>query len=291
MREADWVSAHLFSAGDLDALLIDAVRPLTTDLVAEGAADGYFYLRHWDGGPHIRLRLLVPDEGHHGPIRERVALHCGRYLRDHPSTRRLTPQAYADMAEQLARRERARSHLPSPLPNDSVQFIAYRREYERFGAEEAMRAVERHFMESSRLAMALLGARASADQRRVAALAMILIAWLTGERGTSGPGDWTGLAPADLDARYLRQRDKLLLLADLARKLVAGQPTGVPPGSLDAWLRSIRALRDALTGPAADRVADTCAHLMSNRLGLTLDDEGGLRYLAARAVTELGVAR
>jgi len=287
MREADWVSAHLFYTDDLDVVLVDAVRPLVTDLLAEETVHGYFFLRHWDGGPHIRLRLLVPDEADQSRVRAAVSVRCGRYLRRHPSVTRLSPEAYAPMAARLASLEQTPSHRPTPLPNNTVQFIPYRREYDRFGTDAEMQAVERHFIESSHIAMALIGSRARADQRRTAAYAMILLAWLTGDRGGLAPATWTGLQSDDLEARYLRQRDRLLTLADLAHRLAAGRATGVAEGSLAAWLRSIRALRAQLPGSTAGQVIDICAHLMSNRLGLTLPDEGCLRYFAARAMTEL----
>jgi hypothetical protein len=287
MREADWVSAHLFYTDDLDVLLVDAVRPLVTDLLADETAHGYFFLRHWDGGPHVRLRLLVPDEADQSRVRGAVLDHCGQYLRRHPSVTPLSPERYATMAARLAGLEQTPSHRPAPLPNNAVQFIAYRREYDRFGTDAEMQAVERHFIESSHIAMALIGSQARADQLRTAAYAMIVLAWLTGDRIGLAPATWTGLQTADLEAQYLRQRDRLLTLADLAHRLAAGRAPEVAEGSLAAWLRSIRALRAQLPESTASRVIDICAHLLSNRLGLTLPDEGCLRHFAARAMTEL----
>jgi Lantibiotic biosynthesis dehydratase C-term len=50
-------------------------------------------------------------------------------------------------------------------------------------------------------------------------------------------------------------------------------------------------LRDALTpyqdAVRAPAVVDTCVHLFCNRLGVSLPDEGYLRYLAARTTVDL----
>lgn len=54
-------------------------------------------------------------------------------------------------------------------------------------------------------------------------------------------------------------------------------------------------LRDALarteTTARTATVADLCAHLACNRLGVNVVEEAGLRYLAGRAVQELARER
>ena len=54
-----WISAHIFHAGDLDALITRVAGPLVSDLNPEG----FFFLRYWEGGPHLRLRMRVSDPG------------------------------------------------------------------------------------------------------------------------------------------------------------------------------------------------------------------------------------
>ena len=58
MADRDWISAHVFYSDGLDRLLTEAVRPLVGELIAARLVRAYFYLRYWDGGPHLRLRVL-----------------------------------------------------------------------------------------------------------------------------------------------------------------------------------------------------------------------------------------
>lgn len=45
-----WVSAHLFSQGNLDRVLTGLVDPLLDELREQRLANRGFFLRYWDGG-------------------------------------------------------------------------------------------------------------------------------------------------------------------------------------------------------------------------------------------------
>ena len=57
MRRGRWVSFHLFTAEPLDRFLNDAVAPFVAAVLAERLASAFFFIRYWEGGPHIRLRF------------------------------------------------------------------------------------------------------------------------------------------------------------------------------------------------------------------------------------------
>lgn len=55
---SQWLYAKLYGGtASLDALLRDAIAPLVRDVIGEGIADGWFYLRYADPDDHIRLRF------------------------------------------------------------------------------------------------------------------------------------------------------------------------------------------------------------------------------------------
>ena len=60
---SDWISLHIHRRGGMDHLLMGGVSPLIEHLRREGVLARWFFLRYWDGGPHLRLRLL-PNSGH-----------------------------------------------------------------------------------------------------------------------------------------------------------------------------------------------------------------------------------
>jgi hypothetical protein len=285
VADGGWVSGHLFSHGDLDALLARAVRPLVAELARAGNAGGFFFLRHWDGGPHIRLRLLARTATDRPVLRRMVRERCGGYLREHPSPAAITQQQYGELASSLARQEGAASYLSRLQPDGSVRFIGYRREHARYGDLAAMRAIEEHFERASEIALSLVSL-AAPEQRRTAAFCMVLLAWT----GAEIPAGWS--PPSDMTTQdYARQRDRLAALAAHCRALAAGPAD--TPGALPAWCRSLGVLRSHLNrlGPGhlaapVPTVIDTCAHLMCNRLGLSLDEESRLRYLAGHTLAD-----
>lgn len=287
MTEPGWVSAHLFHQGDLDALLVGAVHPVVAGLTAD-----WFFLRHWEGGLHVRLRVRPSAGLPAGELRDRIVAGCGPWLAAHPSEHRITPAQYADSAAKFAALEGAERWETAQRDPDGIAFVPYQRSP--YGA-----AVERHQAESSRLALDLLRSGPATAQRDTAALALLLLAWFTAEpdparlaprvAGDASPPDPTGGSPAlwraAVDRRYRDQRERLLGLAGRMRA-VAADPGR--PGLFADWTGSVRAV--AASAAAADDplpVLDRCAHLVCNRLGVSLVEEGYLRVLAARTVHAL----
>jgi thiopeptide-type bacteriocin biosynthesis protein len=310
MADRDWISAHVFYSDGLDRPLTETVRPLVSELIEDRLVRAYFYLRYWDGGPHLRLRLLPARARTHDQVREIVATHCETYLRRYPSTTPVDATEYAASARRLARRERLPSYAETPYPNNSVQFIAYRPEHDRYGTGDCLNAVEEHFADSSQIALALVSAGATPAARETAGFCAAMLAMLLRPHGAR-----VGAAPAahylhDLAERYASQRDRLLNLGEAMRRLASGTDAAasgtdaaasgtdaaasgrVPAsGALAAWRDSIATLYDALAPHRelvnVDAVVDTCVHLFCNRLGVSLTEEDYIRYLAARTAADL----
>ncbi|HEV2377314.1 MAG TPA: thiopeptide-type bacteriocin biosynthesis protein [Streptosporangiaceae bacterium] len=282
-----WVSAHLFCHTSLDGLLTDAVRPTVLELTESGAVAGFFFLRYWDGGPHVRLRLLARDPAGQWLARRCVRERCGSYLRAHLAAEPLDVAGYAEGAGQMAQLEGVESYHRVPLPDGSLRFIPYQRDYGRYGGDTVMTAVERHFMDASRIALSLVAATDRA-RRVTAAFCMTVLAAMA-DRESAGNG-WSGApgpVPEQWHGHYESQRARLAALVDRCRA-AAGQADS-KPGSLAAWHRAVTSLRAHLDGigPAANPgVLGHCTHLMCNRLGVPLSEEALLHYLAARALTD-----
>jgi hypothetical protein len=285
MADREWVSAHVFCSDGLDPLLTDAVRPLVGELVAANLVRGCFFLRYWEGGPHLRLRLL-PAADNHARVRELVAERCAEHLRRRPSTTPVDARRYAESAARLARYEGLGAYTQTLYPNDSVQFIAYRPEHHRYGHGADLRAVESHFTDSSQIALAVVSAGAAPAARETVAFCAALLARL---RFPAAPTDAfsgsfhgpDGLTPAEMDDRYARQRDRL---RTLGTRLRAPQESS---GAIGAWQASIARLAETLTGRPVESIVDTCVHLFCNRLGVSLAEESYIRYLAARTAADL----
>jgi hypothetical protein len=280
-HESAWASAHVFYQEDLDRLLVHVVAPLIDELRTAGLAEEFFYLRYWDGGPHLRLRILPGTGTDRSTVEWLVAERFRAYLAENPSPDRLSPARYARQARTLARLEGMTSYTEHCLSNNSVLFVPYRREHHRYGHGPAIQAVERHFVESSRIALRAVVMGASTTQRTAAAVAVVLLAWF--------------VAPAPLvgSADRLQESPQVLRLAEQMRGLAARAGTLAPGGMLVDWARSLVVLRDSLLARAGTgdstvaAVLDTCAHLICNRLGLSIAAEGAVRALGSNAMHAL----
>ncbi|MGW3348737.1 lantibiotic dehydratase C-terminal domain-containing protein [Nonomuraea rubra] len=173
--EGRWISAHLFHFGDLDPLITAVVDPVTRELTADGTARTAFYLRYWEGGQHVRLRLEVPDPARQPHVRALIRERAAAHFADHPSPP-VDPAAYRTFAATMARGERRTNYDDRLHPPGSVAFIGYRPEHEAYGDAACVAAAERHFAVSSRLALDVLRAGTEPDRRTAIGLAALTIA-------------------------------------------------------------------------------------------------------------------
>ncbi|MFF0311161.1 lantibiotic dehydratase C-terminal domain-containing protein [Streptosporangium sp. NPDC004379] len=315
-----WVSAHLFHSGDLDALVTGVVDPVVRELTADGTLRGHFFLRYWEGGQHVRLRLGVPDPSRaprvRGLVRERAAAHFAA----HPSPP-VDPEAYRAFAAAVARGERRERYDDRLRPADSVEFIAYPPEHAAYGDAACVAAAERHFTVSSALALDVLAAGTPMERRAAIGLAALTIALAACEPDLPAAAHAFARAAREAGRRpeipggqddWLRRREALL--AQTRRLWDLPEPGGL----LGTWTSSVRALREDLAAlHAAGRCEPSdpgsphaflalaaqpghrtvplilmrCAHLFCNRLGLRAGTEHHVSFLLARVLTDLaGVA-
>ncbi|MFI0980590.1 thiopeptide-type bacteriocin biosynthesis protein [Streptomyces sp. NPDC021093] len=318
-KGADWVCAHVFYDADQDRLLTECLGPLADALRADGLVQRFFFLRYWEGGPHVRLRLLPAHRSDRAAVERRAEAEIRAFLRRVPAPDVVDRSRFAQVAEGLAGLEGRAGHDQEVHPNNSVAFPPYAREHADYGYGRAVAAVERHFFESSRLALTVVDARTSVEQRALLAFDLVVgvFALCDEIRGQwvrhGGPPLPFGSGPEaeDVEPRYRAQRPQLEARARRIWALAAG-PTGDGPHAY--WLKSVRELRDELhrledadsfasewaasplaeplglaatAHPATSLVLLRCAHLVNNRLGLTLWQENQLRFLVGRVLAEL----
>lgn len=136
-----WLSGHFFCATDPTPLLLNGLFSWVDTLREQGVIEQFFFIRYFEGGPHLRLRLLgQPDR----LVAEAVPF--------------LEKEAAAYFAQRPS--ERSPTAPPDWFPNDSVVWIAYEPETERYGGPVAIQWAERQFQASSE---ASRGAIASAE--------------------------------------------------------------------------------------------------------------------------------
>ncbi|MFB4262438.1 lantibiotic dehydratase C-terminal domain-containing protein [Nonomuraea sp. GTA35] len=149
--------------------------PVTRELAADGTARGAFFLRYWEGGQHVRLRLEVPDPARQPRVRDLIRERAAAHFAEHPSPQ-VDAATYRAFAAAMARGERRTGYDEQLHPAGSVAFIGYRPEHEAYGDAACVAAAERHFAVSSRLALDVLRAGTDMGRRTAIGLAALTIA-------------------------------------------------------------------------------------------------------------------
>ncbi len=138
------LSVHLFYAGRWDELLVEAVKPFVRELLSDELISDYFFIRYWEKGPHIRLRMFGGEEALINTVRPRLVEYFESYMSRFPSDR--------NEPEWLQRA----SQEDQWLPNNSIQFIDYEPEYERYGGSEMVKIAEKLFGHSSNSVLSIM---------------------------------------------------------------------------------------------------------------------------------------
>ncbi|MFJ5306834.1 lantibiotic dehydratase C-terminal domain-containing protein [Streptomyces sp. NPDC088350] len=322
MSERSWVSAHLFHHGDQDAAVVGVVRPAAERLRRAGLADGFFFLRYWEGGPHLRLRVLTSPE-HVQAVRSVIEETAAEFYRTSPSRSSMTAQDYAESAPGLAELEQMTDYDTELHPDNSVAFIDYVPETEVFGTGRALEAVEKQLMTASALAVELIARGRTPGQRAMDAFAMLAanrtlftgilpeLAYQTRFLVESGGGTGRLLESAEFEKHF--DANKAHLRAGLEAVWASTRGVALPEASVASrWLTTTRDLNDTLVElellgeldayPTFEAPADVlehinhlvpqliverCAHLMCNRLGISLAQESHLRLLLTRTAFDL----
>lgn len=139
-----WLAAFLYYAEPWEDFLIQGVKPLIDQVMKEKLADQYFFIRYWEKGPHIRLRFKGDATVLDDKVKPLTIDHFNRYFKNKPSERQ-DPEWLKDVPEEQ-----------QWYPNNSVQFIEYDPETDRYGGEHALLVSERQFQASSNATLAII---------------------------------------------------------------------------------------------------------------------------------------
>lgn len=131
------LAAYLFYTGNWEEFLNQAVKPFVEWVLENKLADNYFFIRYWERGPHIRLRFFGDENVLNDTVKPRLIEHFETYFKEHPSDR-IEPEWQKNLPEDQ-----------KLFPNNSIQFITYEPEIERYGGTVAITTGEKQFQESS----------------------------------------------------------------------------------------------------------------------------------------------
>ena len=139
--KSKWLAVHLFYNEPWEEFLSKAVKPYVDTLVQTGIAEQYFFIRYWERGPHIRLRIKGEAKIIDNIVRPNIEEHFQVYFESKPSNR-TDPSYPSSFLEHY-----------KWYPNNSIQFIDYQQEVDRFGGELGISLAEKQFQLSSEMVL------------------------------------------------------------------------------------------------------------------------------------------
>jgi len=146
-----WLSVHVFLAdpGLQERYLAERLAPCLRTWRADGLVTQWFFIRYWEGGPHLRIRLA-------GDIADHAASVVAALQKDIDTWRSPAPPERDDYyrAHAFDGVEVDAASLPW-YPEGSVELIDYVPETQRYGGAQALLANEELFELSSELALSL----------------------------------------------------------------------------------------------------------------------------------------
>jgi thiopeptide-type bacteriocin biosynthesis protein len=286
LAPAGWESWHLHlgsAAPSLhDRVLVDVVAPAVEAL----AGRPWFFVRYWQAGPHLRVRVhgLAPGES----VDLENALRAGLAERGLPgeSESPVDPAWYAANAERLASAgESGVAMAAADLLPPGLYRKVYEPEVERYGGPSLMPGAESLFALSSSLVIDALRARADTRARAVMAMRATICAVAAlgdADEGAAyyarGVESWrTWAAGAGYSERQL---DQLCGVGeDSAGTRTAARPIApadVIRGPLAPWhAQFVTAVESWRRVPAVQpgRLLFSHIHMLHNRLGLNVAEE------------------
>ncbi len=304
-RTRGWTCWHAFhhgDAGEVDRLLVEGVGPAVARITERRHPQGWFYLRYWDGGPHVRVRVQGLDEQRALDL----AAALRSWLREHP------PERTRDPAEHYA----AHGVEPAGRPwhaHGEVVGAGYDPEFDRYGGAAAMDLAEDLFVASTRLALGALPRVGGDPARRlgvaftffaagVLALcpdpldaALLLRRYVLGARW-NGEGGSVDVAAARAAAERNWERNAPAYSRRLDAVIDACGDGESGAGAVRGWHRTVRAYVEKVRavgaesglGPWATEAGITLSqlHMFNNRLGTGITDEYQVAWLLSLALTE-----
>lgn len=122
-----WVSCYIFHEIKFETIIVQLIDPIIQNLNKSKLIRSYFFIRYWDGGPHIRLRVELFDKH----CKDKVIFNISNFT-----------SSYFKVSE---------NNIKTIL-----NFNDYIPEEDRYGGYKALQIAEKHFNASSEVVISSL---------------------------------------------------------------------------------------------------------------------------------------
>ncbi|UII21877.1 lantibiotic dehydratase C-terminal domain-containing protein [Fulvivirga ligni] len=138
--EKEWMAVHIYYSEPWENFLTESLSPLIMSDEFQNSIDQFFFIRYWEKGPHIRLRLKADKDAFGKFLKPLLSGHINSYLRKYPSHR--NDYNAHDMA--------------GWYDNNSIQYLPYEPETVRYGGSSLLPIAEKQFQASSSVVLGIL---------------------------------------------------------------------------------------------------------------------------------------
>lgn len=156
-----WIAAHIFYYAHADGLLTECISPLVEQMQNRGLVRRFFFIRYWENGPHVRLRLSPAKPEYEDEIKTLVERQCHEFFERRPALWEFDEEETAPRYRMMYEMEYGKEayiakygDAPMPFyPSNSVQYLPYEPEVEKYAGPHGLEFSEAHFEVSSRLVL------------------------------------------------------------------------------------------------------------------------------------------
>lgn len=165
-----WRALHIFYYDHHDELLYNGIFPI----IKKYKIKKFFFIRYWEQGPHIRLRINMDDN----VLFEKIKKDIENYISLHRSEVVLSEKHYANISGVYAKKEKIDNIASCAfIPNNVVCEMEYVPETVKYHGDRGVAIAEEEFCFSSLLALNVIGLNGSKSNKLCygAAYAMALV--------------------------------------------------------------------------------------------------------------------
>lgn len=144
MEDSRWLAAYIYYNEPWEEFLTKAIKPFVESTIASGQTDRFFFIRYWEKGPHIRLRFRGESNVLNEKVKPAIDKHFGNYIQHKPSLR-TEPEWLKEQPPEW-----------QWYPNNSIQYIEYEPETERYGGPGGIIVAEKQFELSSKVILDII---------------------------------------------------------------------------------------------------------------------------------------
>jgi hypothetical protein len=278
-----WESWHLhvdsLAPQALETALLSVLAPALSELAGpDGGVPPWFFIRYWQGGPHLRLRVADCTAAQRDRLVDRLRAGLATVNAGIAGSERISQASYLAAAVPIsALGQHGPAEPVEPLLPAGVHRVGYQPEYSRYGGADLIAVTEQLFHASSVVTLRACRQRASFAQHvadGLESMAATLSAW-PGDRLTLLRAVTDGWAPwvADQSATIARFAELAGPNRSALHRLAAGAPSRWSP-----WTRRLAAATqlwiDRHGIPKAAQIVGSHLHMTQNRLGVGGAREG-----------------